>query len=59
MVLSGLDLLEGDQGTTEVLGMFTGKTGIAYQFLRFFDWSKTPSVLCLEVSHKLNKVLHE
>ncbi|MFT4062327.1 MAG: lanthionine synthetase LanC family protein [Edaphocola sp.] len=31
-------------------GLFSGISGIGYQMLRFFNWSKTPSILVLEPS---------
>ena len=49
----------GVEGDTEILGLFTGLTGTAYQLLRFYDWENTPSILCLETKNYLNKVLHE
>lgn len=49
----------GADGKTEILGLFMGNAGFAYQLLRFYDWKNTPSVLCLETIHSLNKLLHE
>lgn len=49
----------GVEGKTEVVGLFTGIAGISYQFLRFYDWKNTPSVLCLETKNYLNQILHE
>lgn len=49
----------GVEGNTEIIGLFTGITGTAYQLLRFYDWENTPSILCLETKNYLNKVLHE
>lgn len=58
-VLNGEVLREGNEGTTEVLGLFTGVVGQVFQFLRFSAWEKVPSILCLELPNNLNKILHE
>lgn len=52
-------LRNGVEGNTEILGLFTGLTGAAYQLLRFYDWENTPSILCLETEDYLNEILHE
>ncbi|AZA90965.1 Lantibiotic modifying enzyme [Chryseobacterium nakagawai] len=58
-ILEGSILREGNEGTTEVLGLFTGVIGQVFQLLRFSEWDKVPSILCLELPNNLNKILHE
>ncbi len=54
----GLKFNYGDGGRMELLGLFMGFSGIAYQMLRFYNWENTPSILCLETPKKLNNELH-
>ena len=48
----------GDGGNMEILGLFVGLSGMGYQLLRFYDWKKVPSILCLETPKTLNSVVH-
>jgi lantibiotic modifying enzyme len=56
--LEGKKIVCGDHGQTGLYGLYTGYCGIGYQLLRFHDWEKTPSILCLETSMCDNQVLH-
>lgn len=48
----------GDDSIEQLMGLFTGITGIGYQFLRFLDWENVPSLLCLEHCNNLHSILH-
>jgi hypothetical protein len=47
-----------ETGNLNLTGMFIGKTGVAYQLLRFHDWINMPSTLCLETPLFFYKTLH-
>ncbi|WP_291284901.1 type 2 lanthipeptide synthetase LanM [Flavobacterium sp.] len=49
----------GDGGQMDLLGLFMGYSGFGYQMLRFYDWEKCPSILCLETPNSLNYELHK
>lgn len=56
--LDGKKLKSGDDGQLGLYSLFMGYAGMGYQFIRFYDWENTPSILCLESSCLENKVLH-
>ena len=48
----GIKFQCGDGGKMELLGLFMGLSGFAYQMIRFYNWDETPSLLCLETPIK-------
>jgi lantibiotic modifying enzyme len=45
-------LLYGDGKEIPTMGLFLGKSGVAYQMMRFFKWDSIPSILFPDFSHK-------
>lgn len=54
----GKDIICGDNNRNSQVGLFMGFAGIGYQLLRFYDWERLPSILCLEISPMIDS-LHE
>ena len=49
-ISKGQDVICGDDNRNSQVGLFMGFAGIGYQLLKFYDWNKVPSILCLEIS---------
>lgn len=49
-IISGKDIVCGDDNRNSQVGLFMGFAGIGYQLLRFYDWKSLPSILCLEIT---------
>ena len=47
-----------ENGAINLTGMFVGKTGVGYQLMRFYDWEKVPSIICLETPLHYYKTMH-
>lgn len=45
-------LLYGDGKEIPTMGLFLGKSGVAYQMMRFFKWDSIPSILFPDFSHR-------
>lgn len=57
-VLNNESLICGDDSDKELYGLFMGLSGLGYQFLRFYDWENTPSLLFLETIPKVATFHH-
>lgn len=44
-VIAGEEIVFGDGHTLPTMGLFLGKSGVAYQMLRFSNWENVPSLL--------------
>lgn len=45
---NGESFRTGEDGTIPLVNLFMGEAGIGYGFLRQYDWTNVPSILCLE-----------
>lgn len=57
-IISNQDVICGDNNRNSQVGLFMGFAGVGYQLLRFYDWERLPSIICIEIKPTIDS-LHQ